>query len=76
MPLVFYYTSCVLNMFRTLIYPSTGACDNYVELPHFSCCSGFEVCWRIGVVGLGWVGVVFVLQAEAQLQPASQSLTF
>ena len=76
MPLVFYFTSCVLNMLRKLIYPSTGACDYYVELAHFSCCSGFEVCWRFRVVGLGWVGVVTVLQAEAQLQPSIQSLTF
>ena len=25
--LIFYFTSYVLNMFRTLIYPSSGACD-------------------------------------------------
>ena len=25
--LLFYFTHCVLNMFRTLIYPSSGACD-------------------------------------------------
>ena len=37
MPLVFYFTSCVLNMFRTLIYPSTGAYDYSVELPLWSC---------------------------------------
>jgi len=32
--LLFYFTSYVLNMFRTLIYPSSGACDCAVELPH------------------------------------------
>ena len=26
-------------MFRTLIYPSSGACDCVVELPHLSFCS-------------------------------------
>ena len=26
-------------MFRTLIYPSSGACDYSVELPHWSYCS-------------------------------------
>ena len=26
----------MLNMFRTLIYPSSGACDCAVELPHRS----------------------------------------
>jgi len=31
-----YFTSYVLNMFRTLIYPSSGACDYSVELPHWS----------------------------------------
>jgi len=40
----------VLNMFRALIYPSSGACDYSVELPHWSYCS--------------WL-VVSVLQAEA-----------
>jgi len=41
----------VLNMFRTLIYPSSGACDYSVELPHWSYCSWFDVCWSFGVVG-------------------------
>jgi len=35
MSLVFYFTYYVLNMFRTLIYPSSGACDCVVELPQF-----------------------------------------
>jgi len=42
------------NMFRTLIYPSSGACDYSVELPHRSYCSWFDVCWSFGVVGLEW----------------------
>jgi len=50
--LLFYFTSYGLNMFRTLIYPSSGACDHAVELPHWSYCSWFNVCWRFGVVGL------------------------
>ena len=61
--LLFYFTSYVLNMFRTLTYPSSGACDCVVELPHRSSCSQFVVCWRFGAAGF-WV--VFVLQAEAQ----------
>ena len=40
--LLFYFTSYVLNMFRTLIYSSSGACDYCVELPHWSYCS--EAC--------------------------------
>ena len=41
-------------MFQTLIYPSSGACDCSVELPHWSYCSWFDVCWSFGVVGLEW----------------------
>ena len=43
-----------LNMFRTLIYPSSGACDYSVELPHWSYCSWFDVYWSFGVVELEW----------------------
>ena len=48
---LFYFTSYVLNMFRTLIYPSSGACVYSVELLHWSYCSWFDVCWRFGVAG-------------------------
>jgi len=41
-------------MFRTLIYPSSGACDYSIELPHWSYCSWFDGCWSFGVVGLEW----------------------
>ena len=37
--LLFYFTTYVLNMFRTLIYPSSGAWDSVVELPHRWFCS-------------------------------------
>ena len=53
-----WYLCCRLkhsfNMFRTLMYPSSGACDCSVELPHWSYCSWFDVCWSFGVVGLEW----------------------
>jgi len=49
-----YFTSYALNMFRTLMYPSSGACDYSVELPHRSYCSWFDVCRSFGVVGLDW----------------------
>jgi len=52
--IMFYFTSSLLNMFRTLIHPSSGACDYSVELPHWSYCSWFDVCWSFGVVGLEW----------------------
>ena len=47
--LLLYFTSYVLNMFQTLIYPSSGACDYSVELPHWSYCSWFDVCCSLGV---------------------------
>jgi len=50
--LLFYFTSYVLNMFRTLIYPSAGACDYSVGLLNWSYCSWFDVCWSFGVAGL------------------------
>jgi len=36
----------MLNMFRKLIYPSSGACDLFVELFHVLYCSGSM---RVGV---------------------------
>jgi len=41
-------------MFRTLIYPSSGACDYSIELPHWLYCSWCDVCWSFCVVGLEW----------------------
>jgi len=48
----FYFTSSMLNMFRTLIHPSSGACDFSVALPHWLC---VLVSMYVGVlVWLGW----------------------
>jgi len=33
----FYFTSSMLNMFRTLIHPSSGACDFSIISPHCLC---------------------------------------
>ena len=46
------------------MYPSSGACDCVVELPHRSSCSQFVVCWRFGAAGFGWCSFY-------RLQPAS-----
>jgi len=59
----FYFTSSMLNMFRTLIHPSSGACEFSIVSPHWSCVL-FSMC--IGV-SLSLVGVVSVWQAEACL---------
>ena len=51
----FYFTSSMLNMFRTLIHPSTGAYDFSVASPHWSC---VLVSMCVGVsVWLGWGGI-------------------
>jgi len=57
----FYFTSSMLNMFRTSIHPSSGACDFFVVSPHWLC---VLVSMCVGV--LVWlVGVVSVWQASA-----------
>jgi len=56
----------VLNMFRTLIYPSSGACDCVDELQHRSSCSQFVVCWRFGAAGFRWCSF-------CRLKPAKQT---
>jgi len=58
----FYFTSPMLNMFRTLIHPLSGACDFSIVSSRCLCvlvltCVGVSV-WLVGVVS--------VLQAEAQ----------
>jgi len=47
---MFYFTSSMLIMFRTLIHPSSGACDFPIVSPHWSCvlvsmCFGVSVLW-------------------------------
>jgi len=46
----------ILNMFRMLIHPSSGACDLFVELYHGLYCSG-SMCVVV-TVWFGWGGVV------------------
>jgi len=56
MSLAFLFHYLMLNMFRMLIRPSSGACNLFVELFHGFCCSGSM---RVGVtLWFGWGGVV------------------
>ena len=56
MSLAFLFHYLMLNMFRMLIHPSSGAYDLFVELFHELYCSGM-MC--VGVtVWFGWGGVV------------------
>jgi len=55
MSLAFLCHYFMLNMFRMLIHPSSGACDLCVELFHGLYCSGTI---RVGVtLWFGWGGV-------------------
>ena len=57
----FYFTSSVLNMFRTLMYPSSGACDFSIVSPNRSC---VLVSMCVGVsVWLGWGGICVAAEA-------------
>jgi len=52
----FYFTSSMLNMFRTLMHPSSGACDFSNVSPHWLCvlvsmCVGDSV-WLVWVVSV------------------------
>jgi len=58
--LLFHYL--LLNMFRKLIHPSSGACDLFDELFRGLYCSG-SMC--VGVTfWFGWVGVVSVCRLK------------
>ena len=54
--LLFHYL--MLNMFRMLVHPSSGACDLFVELFHGFVLLWFDVCWCYVVVWLGWCGIL------------------
>jgi len=66
MSLAFLFHYLMLNMFRMLIHPSSGACDLFIELFHGLYCSGSM---RVGVTL--WFGWGIRMQAEAVLQSAS-----
>jgi hypothetical protein len=56
MSLAFLFHYLMLNMFRMLIHPSSGACDLFVELFHGFCCTGTM---RVGdTLWFGWSGMV------------------
>ena len=50
----------MLNMFRMLIHPSSGACDLFVELFHGLYYCGSSVLVLVcGLAGVVWCGVVW-----------------
>jgi len=52
----FYFTSSMLNMFRTLIQPSSGAFDFSIVSPHWLCVLVSMFC-IFGVAGCGGIRV-------------------
>jgi len=57
----FYFTSSMLDMFQTLIHPSSGACDLSIVSPYWLCVL-VSMCVGVSV----WLdGVVSAWQAEA-----------
>jgi len=64
--LLFHYL--MVNTFRMLVHPSSGACDLFVI--SWVVLIWFDVCWCYVVVWLWWCGIR--MQAEALVpQPAS-----
>ena len=58
--LLFHYL--MLNMFRMLVHPSSGACDLFVGLFHVLYCSG-SMC--VGVtLWFGWGGLVYLCRLK------------
>jgi len=51
----FYFTSSMLNMFRTLIHPSSRACNYSIVSPHWLCVL-VSMCFEVSV-WLGWGGI-------------------
>jgi len=64
--LLFHYL--MLNTFRMLIHPSSGACDLFVELFHGLYCSGSM--WVGVTLWFGCGGVVSVCRLRQLHQPA------
>ena len=62
MSLALLFLYLMLNMFRMLIHPSSGACDLFIELFHGLYCSG-SMC--VGVtLRFGCCGVVSVCRLK------------
>jgi len=52
--IMLYFTYSMLNIFRTLIHPLSGACDFSIVSPHVSCVLVSMCVGSFGVAGLGW----------------------
>ena len=67
----FYFSSSLLNIFRTLIYPLSGACDFSIVSQHWLCV--LVSVWLVGVVSVWQVGTRIPPQpATPKLQHTSK----
>jgi len=67
MSLAILFHHLLLNMFRMLVHPSSGACD--LLCIYFKCCISLVRCVLVLLCGsAGWCGIL--MQTEALLQPA------
>jgi len=65
----FYFTSSMLNMFRTLKHSSSGACDFSIVSPHWSCVL-VSMCVEVSVwLCWGGIRVAVVLQPATRIPP-------
>jgi len=71
----FYFTSSVLNMFRTLIHPSSGTYDFSVVSPHWKCARVVSMCVGVSVwLGCVSAGLCFSLSHGYHPNPSTQKL--
>jgi len=67
----FYFTSSMLNMFRILIHPTSGAWEFFIVSPHWPCVL-VSICVGVSVL-LGWGGIrVAGWSTASVLQPATR----
>jgi len=69
--IMLYFTSSMLNMFRTLIHPSSVACDFSIVSPHWLCVL-VSMCVGISVGGIRVAG--FSLQHGYHPNPTTPKL--
>jgi len=73
MSLALLFIYIILNMFRMLIHPSSGACDLCVI--SWATLIWFDVCWSYVVVWLWWCGIRMQVEALVVLQQPYHNVT-
>jgi len=76
MSLVLLFRYLLLNMFRMLVHPSSGACHYYYGFISCVVLLWFDVCWCYGVVWLGWCGILMLAEALRLIMDLFHVLNF